>query len=295
MENLDKLIIEEANWKAQELPNSLYHYTTSAAFLNIIKTGELWFTDYKYLNDSSELRYGIELFKSKLVSRHEQETDFVLKAAYAALLAELDRVYLYIDIFIFSLCKENNLLNQWRVYGQNSAPISIEFAVDAMRPDKWENYGFDIVPMIYDPAIQNQLVEAALSTFVKLTENGTKIFENDMVSELSIEFFVFICADLCMKMKHPQFEVEGEWRLVVRCGLEHQSLKNLNHRSTLAGIVPYLTMKPCELGLPIVGVTVGPCHRPEQQEKAIFDFLKVQGNGYEFAKISISELPIRSG
>jgi len=39
----------------------VYHYTTVAAFKSIIDSQELWLTDYAYLNDSSEVRHGLEL------------------------------------------------------------------------------------------------------------------------------------------------------------------------------------------------------------------------------------------
>jgi hypothetical protein len=35
-------------------PDPLYHYTTQAGLLSIIKTGELWATKVQYMNDSTK-------------------------------------------------------------------------------------------------------------------------------------------------------------------------------------------------------------------------------------------------
>jgi len=56
---LEESIMRHAGWRnADDFPESLFHYTSSAAFLNIIQSGELWFSDFKYMNDLSELKYG---------------------------------------------------------------------------------------------------------------------------------------------------------------------------------------------------------------------------------------------
>lgn len=39
----------------------IYQYTDLNAVKNILKTGRLWATHYKYLNDSSEVSRGIEI------------------------------------------------------------------------------------------------------------------------------------------------------------------------------------------------------------------------------------------
>ncbi len=46
-----------AKYDTSESP-IVYHYTTPEGLLGIIDSGELWMSDYSYLNDAVELNYG---------------------------------------------------------------------------------------------------------------------------------------------------------------------------------------------------------------------------------------------
>src|SRR5215475_13210504 len=39
----------------------LYHYTDGRGLKGILESGRVWFTDYRHLNDPSELTHGIEM------------------------------------------------------------------------------------------------------------------------------------------------------------------------------------------------------------------------------------------
>jgi hypothetical protein len=41
-----------------DVPTTVYHYTTTANALNIFTSGELWATDLRYCNDATETKYG---------------------------------------------------------------------------------------------------------------------------------------------------------------------------------------------------------------------------------------------
>jgi hypothetical protein len=40
---------------------ALYHYTDGRGLKGVIESGEFWFTDYRHLNDPSELIHGIDM------------------------------------------------------------------------------------------------------------------------------------------------------------------------------------------------------------------------------------------
>jgi hypothetical protein len=130
--------------KTSDVYKKLYHYTTWEGLKGIIKSQSLWATNYKFLNDYSELI----LFRDKLVSiiypvvlngykqmlkqkpslkdkiekqgglEHvvQHDTEVLIDSKYAALGNE---------IYILSFCGEpensciveNGLLSQWRGYG----------------------------------------------------------------------------------------------------------------------------------------------------------------------------------
>ena len=56
-DEIDELVTKRAGWRhPDDFPERLYHYTSSAAFLSIVKDNALWFSDFRYMNDLSELR-----------------------------------------------------------------------------------------------------------------------------------------------------------------------------------------------------------------------------------------------
>ena len=54
-----------AKYDTSESP-IVYHYTTPEGLWGIIDSGELWMSDYSYLNDAVELNYGLQLASAEL-------------------------------------------------------------------------------------------------------------------------------------------------------------------------------------------------------------------------------------
>jgi hypothetical protein len=46
------------------VPELLFHYTNAAGLLGILDSARLWATNYRFLNDSSEIGHGVSLFDS---------------------------------------------------------------------------------------------------------------------------------------------------------------------------------------------------------------------------------------
>jgi len=296
---LDRLVMERAGWRhPDDFPERLYHYTSSNAFLNIIESGELWFTDYRYLNDLSELKYGVDLFNTEITLREERENDTALRTILSGVRKQFEAARVYTDLFVFCMCAENNLLNQWRVYGHDTVPVSIEFGTRGFMFVDWEPYSFEIVPMVYDTSRQHSIVSETVSTGLEYASlHKPRIFEKDDSVQSFIENLASICVDWCMPMKNPQFEVEKEWRLATRWGLEHRVLTGRKHRTSSTGIVPYLVMKPKADGLsqgrlPVRSVTIGPCSQPEIQRRTVKDFLFQ--HDLMSVEVVTSDLPIRT-
>jgi hypothetical protein len=297
-QELDSLIMARAGSRhPDDYPERLYHYTTSAAFLSIISSDELWFTDFRYLNDLSEMRYGVDLFKAEVNRQIERESDTSASKLLAHLDQQFDRALVYTDVFVFCMCEENNLLNQWRVYGRDTVPVCLEFATRGFMFVEWEPYSFELVPMVYDTELQNRIVCEAISVGLEyMAKHRANILADEDSMQSYVEMLASICIDWCTSMKHPQFAVEKEWRLATRWGLEHRSLTGRAFRPSPAGIVPYLVMRPKkgnELGeeLAVRSVTIGPCSQPEIQKRTFHELLfqRLKAD----VDVHVSSLPIR--
>jgi hypothetical protein len=121
----------------------------------------LWFTDFRYLNDLSELKYGVNLFKESL-ARVEAQRNSNLTLIVSEIRNHFDEALTYTDQFVFCMCAENNLLNQWRVYGRE-VPVCIELGTRDFRFVKWEPNDFEIMPMVYDLAMQKRIVDTTIA------------------------------------------------------------------------------------------------------------------------------------
>lgn len=127
------------------LPASVYHYTSAEGLLGIVGSGQLRATDLRYLNDTSELHYGL----TEMLRAYEA-TSQASKQTFTDQLAELYRIEDWqpigelglsafvnlpqerfgpvanaivnsleesIIIGVACFCGEGDLLSQWRGYG----------------------------------------------------------------------------------------------------------------------------------------------------------------------------------
>jgi hypothetical protein len=49
-----------------EATSPVFHYTTVEGLVGIVESDDLWLTDYEFLNDATEVRYGLNLLASVL-------------------------------------------------------------------------------------------------------------------------------------------------------------------------------------------------------------------------------------
>jgi hypothetical protein len=300
----------------------LYHYTTADGLRGIIENDELWATSAYYLNDSAEITYGCEIVSEALDSwLSEQIQD---KKSFAVMLGENLQIFFRRDlldiggnrvIFLACFCENDNLLSQWRTYGQ-SGGYSIGFAVppfqigipSGMVPEpviytsKW-------VKVIYDKINQltkcREVLDGTLGV-LNDTDTGQAIVAVDRHGQLGSSAFLRIIADMLLEeavaFKDEAFKVENEWRVVVR---PRELLKQANDdggetpvplyfRTSKGMIVPYVKILPTKghrTKLPIVGVRTGPTLDKKTAAFAISSLLQV--NSYSGVDVTGSDITVR--
>lgn len=94
--------------------NLLYHYTNIESFNAIYRSGVVWASDCRYLNDRYEFHRAREIF---LNSFNAQDRD-ALK--YAFIVYGLRKFHC-----VFSLSKSPKVLNQWRAYADDGKGVAI--------------------------------------------------------------------------------------------------------------------------------------------------------------------------
>jgi hypothetical protein len=109
------------------LPLRLHHYTTIDGVYGIFRSQEMWSTSVEFLNDITEVSYGINLALD-MIDAECQEWE-----GHAVVIDQLLRMRKHVELhttnsayYVTCFCEEPDLLSQWRAYGRNSG-FSINF------------------------------------------------------------------------------------------------------------------------------------------------------------------------
>src|SRR5262249_39209533 len=109
-------------------PPLLYHYTTAAGLLSMLKSGHVWASESRYMNDPREFLHGagviLEVIERLAKRRNPPQALLEIKAAVQAHVEEKLR---NVRIFCMSFCTNGDLLSQWRGYGDTGGGYALGF------------------------------------------------------------------------------------------------------------------------------------------------------------------------
>lgn len=238
--------------KTSEVYKKLYHYTTWEGLQEILKTQALWATNYKFLNDYSE----IFLFRDKLISlihphvregyaklikqsphikqkiNEEGGIDQVIQhdakafvnAQYSAL-----REVVEDEIYILSFCGQhknpkvnnNGLLSQWRGYGTGGG-AALVFDTKKMEEileleAKQFHYSAAFIADLIYSDDEQKLKEDLSDELSIIADNVKQLFNHKNLNQkegvdVSNGFFPFVTC--ISRYKHYGFSEENEVRVV---------------------------------------------------------------------------------
>lgn len=112
--------------RTSELPKELFHYTTATGLLGIIGQNSLWFTDSMFLNDSSEVLWGVQVV-TDVANTLSKSLEPPSASLVQDVISRLRQISIPNRAAVFCLCEERNLLNQWRDYGRDVVSYSLGF------------------------------------------------------------------------------------------------------------------------------------------------------------------------
>lgn len=284
-------LLISAIYDTGEFPNALgglFHYTDSAGAHGIICSGQVRASHIYYMNDESEYLHAVVLLE-KAIAEYPTcygEIPPVLLNALRNNLAGARSAETALPVFVISFSSKKNDLSQWRAYGGGEGGISLGFAfndISAAGP---------LVPCIYDPALQYQIVGHAL---IQLVADWQHLFANqpEAIQFNNADAFVFAIlrqyALIAAALKNQDFREEAEWRLVF---LEQDINKiTISPKSSLLSgyITPPLSKTPPQL--PLREVWIGP-GRHQRLSQAAMGVLLKQHN-YNQVPLFASSIPYR--
>src|SRR5882672_1435279 len=109
------------------LATPLYHYTSVETMEKILRSKRMRASHIAFMNDGSELEYGLQLFKM-LLGQKMQAAAGRQKDLAAALLANVDTQSVErVPVFVLCFSEAANLLSQWQLYTPHGRGVSIGF------------------------------------------------------------------------------------------------------------------------------------------------------------------------
>jgi Protein of unknown function (DUF2971) len=291
---------------ASTITEPLYHYTDARGLRGIFESQQLWFTDYRHLNDPSEFRHGLKIVRDIAGSLKQNAGDikqFFLDQFIEILKPEtFDKGEKGFEFYIASFSRDPNDLGQWRAYADNGRGFAIGFAprmfeiVEKPPTGKpAEQIGIVTYTREEANALQTPPIEKAAEVFLTAAATNAGLVEK---LEIDHPFMMGMIHRLMgtvtsgsLRTKHLAYKHEQEVRLIIP-GPAAMLSSYVKTRLRGSEIVPYIP-QPWEARVPgnVAKIMIGPAAVLDT-ERTLRKFLRTLG--MEFDDISGSDIPYRA-
>ena len=296
-------LLNSTGWKTLDKlkRGSLSHYTTPNAVYNILSNEKLWFTDYRYLNDSSEGEFIWDIL-DKIFERNHYEKKFIdsikeLKNEQAIRVNEIGggfscEKYIY---YICSFSKNNDSLSLWNYYarttdssGYNLVFNKAKLVNTVVEKNRLEKHDCALMKVLYRGSEQVKCLTPIIDFFY----NTWLSFRPTKRALLMIELY-YLIQKLALGFKHKAYEDEKEVRLVLTLTEEDNQKfydeKLIEMRVKGNYFIPYLSLSIDRSALDKIVAS------PYIKDKTALESLKLLTQKLELPNrdIILSEIPAR--
>ena len=212
----------ERDLEATRSPADLCHYTNDAGFFGILNSGEIRCSDTSYLNDPSEIQYGIDIFY-KLAEDPSCPDDVRTLVNQMKSFIDEAAVQYNTSYFCSSFSSKENDLSQWRAYGDNGRGLCLVFDGPKLEV-KFRSFSrpsaiFQNFKVSYDRSrlekVYTELLGRNLQALERL-DKITDISDADLSGFRELFFIdIFIAvAHIALFFKDDAYQSEDEYRLL---------------------------------------------------------------------------------
>ncbi|MGJ0847420.1 DUF2971 domain-containing protein [Tissierella praeacuta] len=257
---------------------TLYHYTTINVLFNILSSGELWATKYSYLNDRSEIEYGLELLKKRinLVSTHKKMLSDSIESLKQQTLS---------DYYLVCFSSEKDSIPMWNYYGNHDgynigfkkeffdlfymANIENSFSNIVLKKshlfrEETSGIPFDFASrkVIYDKDFQCEILDFIIRLTDKCIDNNETYSYWRLIFGLVSDHIIF--------MKNDAFEYENEYRIVFKMEKDYKHC--IHFRTSKGSLIPHLIIQT-KMDQFIKEINIGPFNKSDMAESGLREFL----------------------
>lgn len=287
--------VPDGLWRhlAQEPPEILYHYTSLASFVEIVRSGSLYATDILYLNDLLEYRHARQLIAKRVEERLSDPAEQCEKAAlhwYFKLLTNTETE----PVYVASFSEKADDISQWRGYVPAGRGVCLGFDSTVLR---------EAAHFVQSPATPAKRF-GALGKVIYVSDGEGPSFDSFITA--ACQYLDIINGEVVRAVageglvnhgtpfyKHLSFKDEAEWRVILWTRPGYESPLEIDFRAGVSTLVPFTRLHFARVAVPFLKeVIVGPTPNMGLSVAAIEGFL--QSKGLQAASVIASRVPYRS-
>ena len=182
--------------RCNEFGKYLYHYTSLPAFINMIKTHEIWLSNSGGMNDVKETRFFVECIE-------EQLKDYGRSNFFKCIYEDIENNYQY----VLSLSTERDDAAQWERYADAAQGVCIVFDVEELVKCLYGYSNFMFNRVYYNDDVTNSLYYKIIKEYFETGRISTYSSEKALIASL---------LDAANLQKHPSFKHECEIRITTK-------------------------------------------------------------------------------
>ena len=156
----------------------LNHYTSQEGLLGIIQDKKILCTEIRYLNDSAEFNYCIELFRDLVMKKNSPKVrgahvdEGLLEYVLDLVKTTTEPMYSGFKMFFFVFCfsGKSDSLSQWRGYCPENGGFSLQFDFEKIC-DLASNQNFRLLKCIYKREDQLEVLEKLVEACFYLSKH----------------------------------------------------------------------------------------------------------------------------
>ena len=276
----------------REPPECLYHYTSLPGIDGIARSKAVWASAAQYMNDAQEFRLALDIARRQLRREADAaaspERTFVLDY----LGEQLEKAE-QLEVCLFSLSQDGDLLSQWRGYCPPNGGYSIGFDAGALRKAVVAQ-GVYLAPCVYGSGDHESMISDALRPLLARVPEESEARGAELRTQaeeytaLLFEQVLFVAP----LIKHPSFAEEKEWRLIWMPG--RLDVLSLQYRQGPGLFVPFVAVSLVGEGgaVTIEEIIVGPMPHQEAALRALSGALQL--HDFRPRRLSFSQVPYRT-